>query len=423
MTTLTPRLPAASERMTSVEVAVPSPAQSNELGRSQGTDFFSIEELLTDEERAVRDKVRAFADEQIIPVANDYWERADFIPRALLPGYADLRVAGGAISGYDCPGMSALAEGLVAAELARGDGSFSTFNSVHGGLVMHSIDTLGSAEQKQRWLPALARCEKLGAFALTEPDHGSDVVQLATRARRDGDSYVLEGTKRWIGNGTEADVVLVWARDDDGNVGGFVVDRRDEDATGYHASVITGKTANRGLWQADIRLNGVRVPADNRLAESRTFADTNRCLTKSRQTIAWEGLGHAIAAYEAALVYARRREQFGRPIARFQLVQDKLSHMVADITAMQLTCLRLAQLQGQGQAKLEHASLAKLSTAYGARRVVAMARDILGGNGILLDNHVARHHADMEAVYTYEGTDHVQSLIVGRAVTGLSAFV
>jgi glutaryl-CoA dehydrogenase len=409
--------------MTSVQVAAPSPAQSHELGRSLGTDFFCIDELLTDEERAIRDKVRAFADEKIIPLANEYWERADFIPRPLLDEFAQLRVAGGAISGYDCPGMSAVAEGLVAAELARGDGSFSTFNSVHGGLVMHSIDTLGSAEQKQRWLPALARCEKLGAFALTEPDHGSDVVSLATRAHRDGDSYVLNGTKRWIGNGTEADIVLVWARDDDGQVGGFVIDRRDGDATGYEAAVIRGKTANRGLWQADIRLAGVRVPADSRLAESRSFADTNRCLTKSRQTIAWEGLGHAVAAYECALTYAKRREQFGRPIARFQLVQDKLSRMLSDVTSMQLTCLRLAQLQGEGKAALEHASLAKLATAEGARRVVAMARDILGGNGILLDNHVARHHADMEAVYTYEGTDHIQSLIVGRAVTGLSAFV
>jgi glutaryl-CoA dehydrogenase len=421
MSTIAPQS-RATDTLTSVEVATPSAEQSHQLGRARGTDFFAIDDLLTDEERAIRDKVRAFADEKVIPVANEYWERADFVPRPLLDGYARLRVAGGAISGYGCPGMSAVAEGLVAAELARGDGSFSTFNSVHGGLVMHSIDTLGSEEQKQRWLPALARCEKLGAFALTEPDHGSDVVSLATRARRDGDSYILEGAKRWIGNGTEADVIIVWARDDEGKVGGFVIDRRDGDATGYQATVIHGKTANRGLWQADIRLNSVRVPAENRLAESRSFADTNRCLTKSRQTIAWEGLGHAVAAYECALTYAMRREQFGRPIARFQLVQDKLSRMVTDVTSMQLTCLRLAQLQGAGKATLEHASLAKLATAEGARRVVAMARDILGGNGILLDNHVARHHADMEAVYTYEGTDHIQSLIIGRAITGMAAF-
>jgi glutaryl-CoA dehydrogenase len=406
------------------DVATPSPRLRRDLACSQGTDFFAMDDLLTAEERSIRDRVRAFADNELIPVANEYWERAEF-PAPLLPAYAGLRVAGGAIHGYGCPGMSPVAEGLVALELARGDGSFSTFNSVHSGLVMASIDLLGSEEQKQRWLPAMARCDKVGAFALTEPDHGSDVVRLATRARRDGDYWVLNGAKRWIGNGAMADVVLVWARDDDGDgdVGGFVIDCRDGDAAGYEAEVITGKTANRSCLQAQIRLDNVRVPAGHRLAKSRTLADTARCLTKSRQTIAWEGLGHAIAAYECALAYVKRRKQFGKPLTAFQLVQDKLSHMVADITGMQLTCLRLAQLQAEGRVRLEHAALAKLNTAAGARRVSAMARDLLGGNGILLDYHVARHHADVEAVYTYEGTDTVQSLIVGRAITGLSAFV
>ena len=411
------------EGATMADVAIPGPCLSQDLARAQGTDFFAMDGLLTDQERAIRDRVRAFSDDQLSPVANEYWERAEF-PAALVPAYAGLRVAGGAIQDYGCPGMSPVAEGLVALELARGDGSFSTFNSVHSGLVMASIGLLGSEEQKQRWLPAMARCDKLGAFALTEPDHGSDVVRLDTRARRDGDHWVLNGVKRWIGNGAMADLVLVWARDDDGHgdVGGFVIDRRDGDDTGYHAQVITGKTANRSCLQAQIRLNNVRVPADHRLVNSRTFADTGRCLTKSRQTIAWEGLGHAIAAYECALAYVKRREQFGKPLAAFQLVQDKLSHMLADITGMQLICLRLAQLQAEGRARLEHAALAKLNTASGARRVCAMARDLLGGNGILLDHHVARHHADVEAVYTYEGTDTVQSLIVGRAVTGISAF-
>jgi glutaryl-CoA dehydrogenase len=401
--------------------ATGQPSLRDEIGRAQGTDFFAMDALLTSAERAIRDRVRAFVDDHLIPVANDYWERAEFAAE-LIPRYAELGVAGGAIRGYDCPGMSAVAEGLVALELARGDGSFSTFNSVHSGLVMGTIDLLGSEEQKERWLPSMARLEKVGAFALTEPDHGSDVVRLGTRARRDGDRWVIDGAKRWIGNGVTGDLVLVWARDEDGNVGGFMVDRRDSDAAGFEASRIERKTSNRGLWQADIRLNGVRVPLENRLAMARTFADTNRALTKSRQTIAWEGLGHAIAAFECALAYAKRREQFGQPIAGFQLVQDKLSNMLADITGMQLICLRMAQLQEEGRVRLEHAALAKLNTAAGARRVCAMARDILGGNGILLDYHVARHHADMEAVYTYEGTDTVQSLIVGRAVTGLSAF-
>ena len=262
-----------------------------------------MDDLLTAEELSIRDRVRAFSDEQLIPVANDYWERGEF-PRRLVPRYAELAVAGGAIRNYGCPGMTPVADGLVALELARGDGSFSTFNSVHSGLAMSSIDLLGSEDQKQRWLPAMARCEKLGAFALTEPDHGSDVVRLETRAHRDGDYWVLNGSKRWIGNGTIADLVLVWARNEDGDVGAFVIDRAENDPTGYHASVITGKTSNRALWQADIRLENVRIPAGNRLAGSRTFADTNRCLTKSRQTIAWEALGHAIGAYECALAWA-----------------------------------------------------------------------------------------------------------------------
>jgi glutaryl-CoA dehydrogenase len=394
-----------------------------DLARAQGTDFYRTDELLTDDERAIRDRVRTFVDDRLIPAASGYWERAEF-PYELVAPYAGLRVAGGAVTGHGCPGLSTLAEGLVTLELARGDGSFSTFHSVHSGLAITTIGLLGSEEQKQRWLPDLAACTALGAFALTEPDHGSDVVRLATIARRDGGSWVLDGAKRWIGLGTIADVVVVWARDDDGDVGAFVIDHRENEHTaGYDATVITGKSSNRGIWQADIRLEALRIPLDNRLAGSRSFADTNRCLTKSRQSIAWEGLGHAIGAYECALAYAQRREQFGRPIAAFQLVQDKLSHMLADITGMQLTCFRMAQLQEQGTVRLEHAALAKLQTASAARRVCAMARDILGGNGILLDHHVARHHADMEAVYTYEGTDTVQSLIVGRAITGHSAFI
>ena len=307
----------------------------------------------------------AFVDERVIPVASGYWERAEFPLELVAPVR---RARGGRRLDHRVrlPGDEPRwPRAWSPCELARGDGSFATFNSVHSGLVMAAVALLGSVEQKQRWLPDLAGCVKLGAFALTEPDHGSDVVRLGTRARRDGAHWVLDGAKRWIGNGTLADVVIVWARDDDGDVGAFVVDRRDDDATGYQASVITGKTSNRGLWQADIRLDGVRIPLDNRLAGARTFADTGRCLTKSRQSIAWEGLGHAIGAYECALAYAKRREQFGRPIAGFQLVQDKLSHMLADITGMQLTCLRLAQLQAAGRVRLEHAALAKLQTAAG----------------------------------------------------------
>lgn len=408
-----------------VDVSV-SPVPADDLALSRGTDFFHIEEHLDAREREVLHRVRAFCDVEVAPVANDYWERGE-LPVPLIAGYRDLGVAGGALQGHGCPGLSTVAEGLVAAELARGDGSIATFNAVHSGLAMTTIGMLGSAEQRERWLPDMAAVRKIGAFALTEPDHGSDVVRLETRAHRGPDgSWTLQGRKRWIGNGTIADVIVVWARDDDGDVGAFVVEHPDgagAPVPGYSARRITGKTANRAVWQAQIELDGVRVDADCRLALARSWSDTNRVLAKSRQTVAWEALGHAVAAYDAAVTYSLRRKQFGRPLARFQLVQDKLSHMLADITGMQTMCVRMSQLQTEGRAAIEHAALTKLATASGARRVCAMARDILGGNGILLDHHVARHHADIEAVYTYEGTDSVQSLIVGRVITGLNAFV
>jgi glutaryl-CoA dehydrogenase len=398
----------------------------DDLALSRDTDFFHIGEHLDDRERALLRRVRDYCDTQVAPVANAYWERAEF-PAELVPGYRELGVAGGALAGFGCPGLTPLAEGMIAAELARGDGSVATFNAVHSGLAMTAIGLLGSDEQKQRWLPPMAAVDRIGAFALTEPEHGSDVVRLETRARRAPDGgWTLSGRKRWIGNGTIADVVVVWARDDDGQVGAFVVEHPDGAAhpvPGYRAERIVGKAANRAVWQAQIELDEVRVDADARLAMSRTWEDANRVLAKSRQTVAWEALGHAVAAYEGAVTYALRRQQFGRPLARFQLVQDKLSHMLADITAMQTMCVRMSQLQVQGRADLPHAALTKLATASAARRVCGMARDVLGGNGILLDHHVARHHADIEAVYTYEGTDSVQSLIVGRAITGLSAFV
>jgi glutaryl-CoA dehydrogenase len=403
------------------EIEFPAAA---DLALSRATDFYGLDELLSDAERAVRDRVRSWVDTEVSPIAAEYWEQARF-PAELVRGYGELGIAGGSLVGDGCPGLTYLAEGMIAAELARGDGSIATLNAVHSGLAMTTIGMLGSAEQRAQYLPRMAACEVLGAFALTEPTHGSDVVALETKARRDGNAWVLDGEKRWIGNGTLAGIVVVWARDDDGQVGAFVVEHPDgaeHPVPGYRARKIIGKAANRGVWQAQIKLDGVRVPAGARLAKANTWDDTNFVLAKSRQTVAWEALGHAIAAYEAALTYSLRREQFGRPLARFQLIQDKLSHMLSDITAMQLVCTRMSQLQAEGRVSIEHAALAKLNTGDGARRVCAMARDILGGNGILLDHHVARHHADIEAVYTYEGTDSIQSLIVGRAITGLNAF-
>ena len=388
------------------------------LGQSLGTDFYLMDELLTEEERSVRNKVRAFSDKEVIPIINDYWERAQF-PFELVPKIAALNIAGTDIQGYGCSGLSSVASGLIMLELARGDASVCTFFGVHAGLAMHSISLLGSEEQKQRWLPPMARMEKIGAFGLTEPNHGSDAVALETRAHREGDEYVINGAKRWIGNASFADVTIIWARDDEGNVGGFLVEKG---TPGFEAEIITGKVSKRSVWQTDITLTDVRVPVENRLAFSRSFKDTALVLTATRSGVAWEAVGHAIAAYEIALTYARERIQFGQPLTSFQLIQNKLANMLANVTTMQLLCLRLSQLQAQGKMTGPMASLAKMNNARLAREVIADAREMLGGNGILLEYHIARHHADIEAVFTYEGTDTVQSLIVGREITGRQAF-
>ncbi|SDC89209.1 glutaryl-CoA dehydrogenase [Geodermatophilus telluris] len=380
-------------------------------------DFYALEDLLTPEEVAVRDRVRKWCDTEVLPRINDYWERAEF-PFELVPGFAELGIAGGTVQGYGSPGMSAVAAGLVAAELARADGSIGTFNGVHSFLAMQSIAMLGSEEQKQRYLPAMARMEKIGAFGLTEPRHGSDAVALETRARRDGDVFVLDGQKKWIGNGTIADHVIIWARDEEGAVGGYVVDKG---TPGFTATVMTGKTALRAVWQAEITLEGARVPVEDKLANCRSFKDVSTVLDRTRYTVAWRALGVATAAYELALAHCLQREQFGQPIAGYQLVQEKLATMLAEITTMQLMCWRLSSLADAGRMTAAMASLAKRHCCATARRIVADARDLFGGDGILLEHHIARHHADIEAIYTFEGTDHVQALIIGREITGHSA--
>lgn len=395
-------------------MTTPSP-----LGAGLGTDYFRIRHQLTPAQLAVVERTRSFVDEQVLPTINGYWERAEF-PWALLPGLAELGVVGDGIVGYGCPDLDPLSVGLAYMELSRGDGSLATFVGVQAGLAMQSIAMLGSEEQKHRWLPAMARLDTIGAFALTEPDHGSDSVSLETSARRDGDSWVITGQKRWIGNGSIADVVVVWARDvADGQVKGFLVEKG---AAGYDARVIEGKGSVRAVWQAHITLEGVRVGEDARLPGAHCFDDTARVLAGTRGACAWMALGHAVAGYDAALTYASRREQFGRTLSSFQLVQHRLVSMLADVTSMQLYCLQLGRLSETDRCDHTLAGLAKLHNTSRARTVLAQARDLLGGNGILLENHVIRHMVDIEAVHTFEGTETIQSLIVGRDITGTSAF-
>src|SRR3954451_23548632 len=389
------------------------------IGRSRGTDYFHIADQLTPEEREYWRRTRDFVDDEVLPVINDYWEQAEF-PRALIEKMSKIDIVGDGIDGYGCPPMSPMACGLIHMELNRGDGSLGTFLGVQAGLAMQSIAMLGSEEQKQRWLPSMAAVDALGAFALTEPDHGSDSVGLEASARREGDIWVLDGQKKWIGNGTVADVVVVWARDSaDGQVKGFLV---ESGTPGYDARRIDGKASLRAVWQAEIILTGVEVPESNRLPGANSFRDTARVLAGTRNAVAWAALGHATAAYEIALGYCSERRQFGKALVSFQIVQDKLVKMLAEVCSMQLYCLRLGRLIEEGMLTDTIAALAKMNNTRKARQVIAEARDLLGGNGILLDFHVIRHMADIEAIHTYEGTETIQTLIVGRDITGVSAF-
>jgi alkylation response protein AidB-like acyl-CoA dehydrogenase len=385
------------------------------------SDFYDLEDLLDEEDRALLHRVRAFCDEDVAPVINEWWTRAKF-PRQLIPEMAKLGIAGAQYSGYGCPGRSALLDGMIAMELSRGDPSIATFMGVHGGLAMGSVYLCGSEEQKERWLPAMARMELIGAFGLTEPDSGSDVARgLRTTARRDGDVWVLDGQKKWIGNGSFADLVIIWAQDDETQrVHGFVV---EQGTPGFSAVDLEDKIALRAVQNALITLDGVRVPEENRLQNGRSFRDTANVLRMTRASVAWSAVGCARGAYEHALAYAQERNQFGRPIVRFQLVQDLLVRMLSNITASATLCARLSQLQDAGRMTDEQASMAKAFSTVRMRETVGWARELMGGNGILLEYHVGRYVADAEAIYSYEGTREVNTLIVGRAITGTGAIV
>ncbi|MFC4855280.1 acyl-CoA dehydrogenase family protein [Actinophytocola glycyrrhizae] len=384
-------------------------------------DLFGFEEQLSDAERAIVMRVREFLRTEIAPIATDSWSRAEF-PFQVIDGFRALDTAGLMYDGMAAHRGSRLLTGFIALEISRVDPSMNTFYGVHTGLAMGSVNRCGSPEQRERWLPAMARMEKIGAFALTEPHGGSDVAGgLETTARRDGEVWVLNGAKRWIGNATFADLVIVWARDEeDDQVKGFVVEKG---TPGFTATKIEGKVALRTVQNADIVLTDCVVPEANRLARAASFRDTSDVLRQTRGGVAWGSVGCMMGAYEAALRYAGERVQFGRPIAGFQLVQDHLATMLGNVTASLAMVVGLAGLQDRGINKDEHAALAKSVVSTRMRETVALAREVLGGNGILLENDVARYMADAEALYSYEGTREINQLIVGRAVTGLSAFV
>lgn len=384
-------------------------------------DFYDLSLKLSPEQRELQIKVRNWMEDEIKPIANEYWNKAEF-PFQIIPKMAELNICGLTYEGYGTPNETYVMEGIIAMELARVDVSISTFFGVHSGLAMGSIYICGSEEQKQEWLPKMARMELIGAFGLTEPEVGSAVAGgLGTTCRQEGDEWVLNGQKKWIGNATFADVIIIWARNEaDDQVKGFLVRKGNP---GFKAEKMENKMALRTVQNAIITLTDCRIPESDRLQKCDSFKDTAKVLRMTRAGVAWQAVGCARGAYEAALKYTKKREQFGKPIASFQLVQNHLVEMVANLTAMQTLCFRLSELQDEGLLTDEHASLAKVFCSMRTRDVVSRAREVMGGNGILLEYDVARFVADAEAIYSYEGTKEINTLIVGRAITGYSAFV
>jgi glutaryl-CoA dehydrogenase len=386
------------------------------------SDFFQFVDLLTAEERATVHKVRVFMESKVAPIITKYWTE-DAFPFELLPAFKELNLGGLGIEGYGCAGGSQLLVGLVGMEMARVDSSIATFFGVQNGLAMASIALGGSEEQKQKWLPPMARYETIGCFGLTEPLIGSGAAGgLLTTAKREGDTWILNGQKRWIGNAPWCDVSVIWARDvADNQVKGFIVENKI--TPGFSVEKIQNKIALKVVQNGQITLKDVRVPEANRLQNDSSFRDTAKVLRLTRYDVAWEATGCQMGAYEHAVKYAQERQQFGKPIASFQLVQDLLAKMLGNVTASQSLVVRAAQLEAEGKLTDQHAALAKAFTTARMRETVAWARELLGGNGIVADYNVARFFADAEALYTYEGTYQMQNLIVGKAITGIGAFV
>ena len=386
------------------------------------SDFYQLVDVLTAEERAMVRKVRDYMETKVQPVINKYWSD-DAFPFELLPSFNELKLGGLGFQGYGCAGGSQKLFGLVAMELARTDASFCTFFGVHSGLAMGSIYLDGSEEQKQKWLPPMARFEKIGCFGLTEPLVGSGTSGgLTTTAKREGDVWILNGQKRWIGNAPWCDVSIIWARDvADNQVKGFIIENKT--TAGFSVEKIERKIALKVVQNGEITLKDVRVAEENRLQGGNSFRDTARVLRMTRYMVGWASTGVQMGAYEATLKYAQQRLQFGKPIASFQMVQDLLAKMIANVTACQCLMVRLAQMNDEGKLADHHAALAKAFCTAKSRETVSWGREVLGGNGIVADYNVARFFADAEALYSYEGTYQMQNLIVGKAITGIGAFL
>ena len=386
------------------------------------SDFYQLAETLNAEELSLVKQVRAFMEDKVAPIITKYWAE-DAFPFELLPAFKELNIGGLGMQGYGCRGGSALLFGLAAMEMSRVDSSIATFFGVHNGLAMGSIYAAGSEEQKQKWLPPMARWEKIGCFGLTEPLVGSGASGgLTTTAKRERDTWVLNGEKRWIGNAPWCDISVIWARDvADNQVKGFIVENKT--TPGFSVEKIEHKIALKVVQNGHITLKDCRVPEENHLQAGKSFRDTAKVLKMTRYLVAWEATGCQMGAYEAALKYAQERLQFGKPIGSFQMVQELLAKMLGNITACQCMVVRTAQLHAEGKLTDAHAALAKAFTTAKMRETVAWARELLGGNGIVADYKVARFFADAEALYSYEGTYQIQNLIVGKAVTGFSAFV
>jgi glutaryl-CoA dehydrogenase len=386
------------------------------------SDFYGYENSLTDQEKDLILEVRAFLEKEVRPIANGLWERAEFFPRSIFQGLADLGLFGQPWVETQKFPNSAKFRGWIALELARVDASVATLVGMQNGLVMGSIAVAGSDEQRVEWLPRFASGELLGAFGLTEPLSGSDTAQgLRTVAKRDGDNWIINGAKRWIGNGSISDVTIIWARDEaDNQVKGFIV---PTSTPGYSAKRIEGKQALRIVQNADIVLTDVVVPEANRLQKSQSFRETAAVLRLTRAEVAWAAVGNAVGAYEAAVKYAGERIQFGEPIGSHQLIQELLAKSLGNITSSIGLVTRVSDMLDEGLQRDEHSALAKEFTTSRMRETVAWCRELFGGNGIVMDYGVIKFFADAEAIYSYEGTREMNTLIVGRAITGKAAFV